>query len=361
MITKLPLPRRKFLQTTALGAGAAAIGLAGAARNRAQAASQIVWAGWGGDYQKHQSDSFAAPFTKETGTTVAEVTSPGNMVSIIKAQVDANNPEWDVVELTVPEVYTLVKDGYLAPLTYDPGVAGEIPAGVLDTYDAPFVYAAFVLAWNTEAFPNRQPASWADFWNVKDFPGRRTACGWFPYYMIEIALMADGVPVDQVYPLDDAKIEHAFKKLEELRPHIDVWWGAGAQSAQLFADGEVVMGMIYENRIREAYKAGKPVTWTLNQALIEPSTYVIPKGSQNKDAAMQFINTSLRKENQAAFVQAGGYGATNPAAYTLLSEEAAANNVGSPKNLPAEHIIDGKYWADAYPKYADRWEVFKAG
>lgn len=361
MIAKLPLPRRKFLQTTALGAGVVAIGLGDTVLTRSQAASQIVWAGWGGDYQKHQSNSFAVPFTKKTGITVAEVTSPGNMVSIIKAQVDAKNPEWDVVELTVPEVYTLVKDGYLTPLTYDQDIAGDFPAGVLDTYDAPFVYAAFVLAWNTEAFPDRQPASWADFWNVKDFPGRRTACGWFPYYMIEIALMADGVPVDQIYPLDDQKIEHAFKKLEELRPHIDVWWSAGAQSAQLFADGEVVMGMIYENRIREAYKAGKPVAWTLNQAVVEYSTYVIPKGSQNAAAAMQFINESLRKENQAAFVRAGGYGATNPAAYALLSDKESANNVGSPKNLPAEHIIDGKYWAATYPKYADRWEIFKAG
>lgn len=76
---------------------------------------------------------------------------------------------------------------------------------------------------------------------------------------------------------------------------------------------------------------------------------------------MQLINTSLRKENQAAFVRAGGYGATNPMAYTLLSDEESSSNIGSPQNLPAEHIIDGKYWADVYPQYADRWEVFKAG
>ena len=361
MITKLPLPRRRFLRGAAVGASAAALGMSGFGGNRAQAASEIVWAGWGGDYQQHQADSFAVPFTSETGVAVTQVTSPGNMVSIIKSQVDASNPEWDVVELTVPEVYALVDGGYLEPLTYDPAIAADFPAGILDTHDAPFIYAAFVLAWNTEAFPDRQPASWADFWNVADFPGRRTACGWFPYYMIEIALMADGVPVDQVYPLNEEKIEHAFKKLEELRPYIDVWWGAGAQSAQLFADGEVVMGMIYENRITEAYKAGKPVTWTLNQALIEPSTYVIPSSSQNKEAAMQFINTSLRRENQAAFVRAGGYGATNPMAYTLLTEEESARNIGAPQNLPSEHIIDGKYWAMEYPKYADRWEVFKAG
>jgi putative spermidine/putrescine transport system substrate-binding protein len=353
------LTRRGFLKTAASISGTAALGISAPWMPSARAASQIVWAGWGGDYQKHQSESFAVPFTKETGTQVAQVTSPGNMVSIIKSQVDNNNPEWDVVELTEPEVYTSVKGGYLADLTYDPKIDGDFPHGLLAEYDAPFVYAAFVLAWNKDAFPKRQPKSWADFWNVKEFPGRRTACGWFAYYMLEIALMADGVPAGKIYPLDDQKIERAFAKLEEIRPHIDVWWSAGAQSAQLFADGEVAMGMIYENRIREAYKAGKPVAWTLNQALVEKSTYVIPKDSRNKDAAMKFINVSLRRENQAAFVRAGQYGATNPKAYTLLSEKESALNIGAPKNLAHEHILDGKFWADAYPKYSDRWEVLK--
>lgn len=353
------LTRRSFLHEAALLSGA--VGLAGLPLRSAGAASQIVWAGWGGDYQKHQAESFAVPFTEETGTTVLQVASPGNMVSIIKAQGDNKNPEWDLVELTEPEVYQLAPEGYLAPLSYDPAVAAEFPPGVLDEYSAPFIYAAFVLAWNTEKFPDRPPATWADFFNVKDFPGRRTACSWFAYYMIEIALMAEGVPPDQVYPMTEEKIERAFKKLEEIRPHIDVWWGSGAQAAQIFADGEVDLGMIYENRIREAHKAGKPVAWTLNQAIIEPSTYVIPAGSQNKEEAMKFINVSLRKENQAAFVRSNQYGATNPKAYDLLSEEEKAQNVGNPKNLANAHILGGEYWAANYPKYMDRWEVFKAG
>ena len=37
--------------------------------------------------------------------------------------------------------------------------------------------------------------------------------------------MADGVPWDKVYPMD---IDRAFKSLDRIKPHVDVWWTSGA-------------------------------------------------------------------------------------------------------------------------------------
>jgi hypothetical protein len=50
------------------------------------------------------------------------------------------------------------------------------------------------------------------------------------------ALLADGVPADKVCPFD---LDRAFKKLDQIKPHIKVWWTQGNQSQQLIRDGEI--------------------------------------------------------------------------------------------------------------------------
>jgi hypothetical protein len=52
-------------------------------------------------------------------------------------------------------------------------------------------------------------------------------------YTLEFALMADGVPVKDVYKVLASKEgqDRAFKKLDELKPNIQ-WWEAGAQPPQ---------------------------------------------------------------------------------------------------------------------------------
>ena len=73
----------------------------------------------------------------------------------------------------------------------------------------------------------RRPSSWADFWDVKKFPGNRSLCLSDSPRTLIFALLADGVPRDQLYPLD---IDRAFKKLDQIKPHVKVWWREGTQS-----------------------------------------------------------------------------------------------------------------------------------
>jgi len=356
---ELRVARRRFLQ----GALAGAASFSAFGSQRAHAQTQIVEAGWGGDYQfKHQFQAFVEPFMKETGIKVVQVASPGNAVGIVKAQVENKNPEWDLVEVTEPEGLRLKARGLLAPIKYDDAIRADLPHEILDEYVAPRVYTSQVLAWNSKVFPaDNHPKTWADLWDVKRFPGPRTASAWFPQDNIEMALMADGVPKDQVYPLDDKKVERGFAKLRELRPHMHVWYNAGAQSVQLFADEEVLLGMIYENRAREIQKAGHPIDWTLDNAIIEQGSYVIPADSRNVEAATKLINVCLRRDSQAALVKINQYGAVNPRAYDQLSEAEKAKNLGAPENYRKQLRLDARYWVQATAKYSDEWESLKAG
>ena len=42
-----------------------------------------------------------------------------------------------------------------------------------------------------------------------------------------------GVPMDKVYPMD---VERAFRAMDRIKPHVNVWWTTGAQPAQLLAE-----------------------------------------------------------------------------------------------------------------------------
>ena len=52
---------------------------------------------------------------------------------------------------------------------------------------------------------------------------------------LEFALIADGVPMDKVYPID---IDRAFKSLSRIKSAVPKFWDTGALSSQMLADKE---------------------------------------------------------------------------------------------------------------------------
>jgi putative spermidine/putrescine transport system substrate-binding protein len=89
------------------------------------------------------------------------------------------------------------------------------------------------------------PKSWADFWDLKKYPGkrgrRRSA-----KYTLEIALLADSVAPADVYKILATKqgVDRAFSKLDQIKRDI-VWWQAAAEPALFLTDGIFVMTSAY--------------------------------------------------------------------------------------------------------------------
>src|SRR3974390_3550042 len=77
------------------GSAAAALSISGSSA-RAQG-RRGVFATWGGSWEKAMREAWFDPFTKETGIPV--VSAQGNTYGKIRAMVEANNTEWDVVEV----------------------------------------------------------------------------------------------------------------------------------------------------------------------------------------------------------------------------------------------------------------------
>jgi putative spermidine/putrescine transport system substrate-binding protein len=82
-----------------------------------------------------------------------------------------------------------------------------------------------------------------------------------PINNMEWALLCDGVAKEDVYDVLETEegVAQAFAKLDTIKDET-VWWSAGAETPQLLADGEVVIGSTYNGRLFSAIEEqGQPV------------------------------------------------------------------------------------------------------
>jgi putative spermidine/putrescine transport system substrate-binding protein len=217
-------------------------------------------------------------------------------------------------------------------------------------------YYSVVLIYNTNVYGDNGPKTWADFWNVEKFPGKR-ALGNFPNETLTVAALADGVPPDQVYPLD---MDRAFASLEKIKPHINVWWDSGGQAMQLMKDGEVDMAAIWNGRASTLVAEGAPVSYTFDQGVFNPDCMVIPKGSKNKDLAMKALAQFVSPDLQANLPLLIGNGPVNLKAFETgkIPAERQAVIVSAPENVKKQMLLDFDYWADHLVEAQERFDDF---
>ena len=315
------------------------------------AQKEIVVCSWGGTYEKAFRKAMVEPFERETGIKVV-VTSYADIAKM-KAMVDTGNIEWDVVDIEDRMLHRGMKEGLFEPLDYTVIDKTNLLPGAVHSHAVGIELWGGVLAYNSEKYPgNNHPKSWADFWDVKKFPGSRSLFNG-PYDMLEIALLADGVSMDKLYPLD---VDRAFRSLDKIKQHVSVWWSKGAQPAQLLTDGEVDMTYAYSGRIANIMKDGIPAGISFNQASVNPEWLVILKGSKNVKEAMQFIAYCTRAKPQAEFNTAMQYGPINEKAFDYMPKEIADRVPSSPNYKGKTWIPNAKWWVGRDKKLTERWK-----
>ena len=352
--------RRSIRRTAVLGAalfiGSATLAACGSG-GEAESSGSLKVMTWGGVFTEAEKSAYYEPFTEATGTKVVEV-SPVSLAKI-KAGVTNKTHDVDVSSLSVSEYFQAVDEGLLEPIDYEIVDKGDAPDDVFEEFGVKANSISYQLVYNSDTFSQQGPESWADFYDVETFPGDRALWD-SPVGNIEFALLADGVSVDELYPLDDEKLERAFAKLDEIKPHIKVWWQQGAQSQQLFQDGEVDLMMMWNGRATDLIAQGQPLTQVWNQAGLAVNRWIVPKGTPNAKSAMEFINSSLDPQRQAEFAQSLGYGPSVPAAFDLLSDEEAERQPGAPSHGDIEFEIDGQWWGTHLAEVLPQWQSWLA-
>jgi len=343
--------RRKFLKTTT-----GALVTAGAmARTRpAAAAGELVIVGWGGAHEESLKKAVYDPFTAATGIKIKQV-SATNQLALLKAQVQNNSPEWDIIQPGSAWLWRGAQDGLYEKL--DAGVVNhtEMYGPALHSHGIAFEVYAVDIAYNTKRFPTgSHPKSWAELWDLKRFPGRRTGPGWTPRDNFEAAVMAAGVPPTKVYPIDT---KLAFAKLADIKPQM-TWWQSGAQFAQLFSDEEVQLGYGWGARVLVLAREGKPLAVELNNAILDQTFYAVSKISKNKEAAMKFIAFASQAKPQAERPLLYPHGPTNRAAWAQLDAKTKRDVVNY--DLPGVLLRNPEWWMDNEAPLLEQWKKFLA-
>lgn len=358
--------RREFL--VRVGAGGA--GLAAASRLSlsprpacaAELEKELVIVYTGGEFERRLKEHFYDPFTKATGVKISPVAATlGERLAKIKAMAAAKNIEWDIVALQtfdLPALQQFLTD--LGDCSSIPNVEAQGVPGTCQRYGALNIIGGIAIAYNTDVFPpERHPKSWADFWEVKKFPGPRALPNYGnPENELTAALMADGVPPDKLYPLD---LDRAFRKMDEIKPHVKVWWKTGDQSQQIMKSREVVLNVMWSGRILSLKAAGVPIGIEWNQANKDVSTWTILKDAPHPKAARAFIDFFMeRPEAHRAFSRAMFYATPNRKAVELMPQAERPTMPTYEENWKRMVDKDAKWLQENRARVLERWNKWLA-
>ena len=315
---------------------------------RARAAETLVFVSYGGATQDAEEEAFIKPFQADTGIKV--VTASGPDIAKMKAQVMTGNVEWDVVNLIGSQAIAADRAGVLQKLDYS----------LIDTSDMfiPRQEASFPwyvygggIGYDPQRHPaGKHPTDWVQFWDAKAFPGRRGLRS-RPDENLELALMADGVPAKQLYPLD---VDRAFRSLDRIKPHVRKWIAETPQTISLIQNNEIDFVFTYSGRVQAARKQGVSIDYVYESNICTPAYTCVTKGSRHTAAAMRLASYFAKPEMQAHFCNILGYSPVKRAAMKLLTPETMAQQ---PKlDDPKTAVTDIQWWADNYIEVNKRFK-----
>jgi putative spermidine/putrescine transport system substrate-binding protein len=341
--------------------GFAAVAVLGLTAAAPAAAQDLTVTSWGGGYQDAQREVYFEPFKQETGINLVEDVWNGG-VGAIRAKVEGGGQEWDVVQVEAEELVLGCEEGLYELIDWE-AVGGQeqfIEAAVNECGVGTIVWST-AIAYDADVLKDRAPQSWADFWDTETWPGKR-GFRRGPKYTLEFALMADGVPPEEVYEVlgTDAGVDRAFAKLDEIKNDV-IWWEAGAQPIQLLASGEVVMTSAYNGRISAANVESDrnfKVVWP--GSIYSVDSWVILANSPHKEQALEFIAFASRPEHQKKLPQSIAYGVTHKEAASQIEAEVLKDLPTAPENLQQAIELDTEFWVANIEPLTERFTAWQA-
>jgi len=322
--------------------------------NQKEKENVLVVVSYGGSFQEAQRKAYFEPFEKETGIKVIEANWTGSgEYAKLKAMVQTENVSWDVVTVAEASIVERgVRDNILEKISFE-NIDNSLfyPESNTD-HSVSFDFYSTVLAHRSDTYSEQDaPKNWKDFWDLEKYPGKRSLRR-NPRTTLEFALLADGVEIDKLYPLD---LDRAFKSLDKVKDQI-IWWDSGHQPVQLLANKEVVMASAFNGRIWNARtKDGIPVVLSWDQGCLDIDAWIIPKGAKNYDNAMKLIEFTSRPEVQIDFTNYISYSPTIIEAYDELSDEAKKVLPTSPENYKLHFFFNAKWWVENEKEIEQRW------
>lgn len=342
----MKLQRRHLIGSAAALAGTASLGRLVRPAHAAVTEFRMIEAG--GPSGDSIEAGYIAPFTEKTGIRVMRESPSG--LGRLRAMVEARSVTAALLELSSPELEQAKALDLLEPLDWDAIDPRPMFPEARDDFGFGYQFYSTIMAWHPDA---AAPGSWAEFFDVEAFPGRR-ALPDYAAYILPMAVMADGVAPEDIYPID---LDRAFAKLESIKDHVSVWWQAGAQPPQLIRDGEVQYAVAWSGRV-----AGQEgIEHSFAQGQLDIAFFTVPRGAnpEEKAAAMGLLYEMTVPENQAVAAGIIPYTGNSPDLDALMPEADLALLPTSAQNREVQVLSDARWWYENADEIELRWQEFK--
>ncbi len=348
-------------------AGVLALGVAGAQ-------ADITVVSWGGAYTASQQKAYGD--TWEGGNIHWENYNGG--LGEVRAQVEAENVTWDIVDVLPHEARVGCDEGLFEELPRDkftPAPDGtsmddDIVIDVPNDCVVPQIFWSYMAFYDEKTFPDEKPTTIADFFDIEKFPGKRGIHTW-PNALIEMALLADGVAVPDIYEVMSTEegIDRAFAKLDTIKDDV-VFWSSGAKPLEFVKSGETALALAYNGRVGAAILSeGESFVPIWDGQVIEEEWLVMIKGSPNYDEALDFLIHASAPEQQAGQAKWINYGPMRKSGLEHIAANEPWYNTGvdiMPHMPNREEVLDRsvfadpEWWADNGAEIAERYTAWMA-
>ncbi len=328
---------------------------------------ELTIVSWGGAYEESQKKAYYEPYMAECpNVTIVQESASNEGVAKMRAQAEAGNVTWDVVDLVAADAIRVCDEGLAMEIPHDewlrPAPDGT-PASedmgdliVSDCFIPEIVYSTtFGYRSDVEAWGGNEPSQLCDVFDLETFPGKRSLEK-RPINNVEWALICDGVDPDEVYDVlaTPEGMDRALAKLDTIKDEV-IWWSAGAETPQRLADGEVVMGSTYNGRLFSVIEEqDQPVKMLWDWQVFDLDGWVIPAGVSDDElpaikSFIEFATDTQRLADQAAYIS---YGPARESSAPLVGEHAelgiemAPHMPTDPENSKNTLVYNYFFWAD---------------
>lgn len=360
------------MRTLLIGGFLLALAAGGAIFWFSRAPGTLTVASTGGLYGQAQQMAFFNPYTDRSGVQIRKVDVDGG-IEEIRRQAAAGKSRWDVADLEFGEAAAACREGLLEPIDGTPlppgsdGVAAAqdfVPGALGPCWVGTIVYSQ-IIAFDDGRFIDR-PATVADFFDLDRFPGGRGLKD-SPKFNLEMALLADGVPAAKVYEVlaTPEGVNRAFAKLDTIRPAI-VWWQRSSDPADLIAPGPLTMTTALSNRIFDAVMREKRrMSMIWDGQIYGLYAFAVPKGSVNKELALDFIRFATGTRPLAEQAHLLPYGPARRSALSLVRTNTVRGVAmqsylpTAPQNFARALQFDPDWWAEHEDELVARWTAWR--
>ena len=284
------------------------------------AAEDLTIVTWGGAYEGAQRKAVIGPFADETGLAIEVAVYDGTWTALAeRGPVEG----WDVIDMLADQARVACARGLLLPIEPDTlfssGALEDFTPYEPDRCAVPQNAYARVMAFDDRAFAGIKPTRIEDFFDTTRFPGPR-AIQRSPDGILEWALLAEGVPPEQVYGLlsTDRGLRLAFRRLEAIREDI-VWWQDPAEPAEMLSNGTAVMAAGFNGRFFDVtQRDGAPIDIVWDGRIIGIEVWAISATTDVPDAARAFVVHAATPTSMARLATQIPYGPTRRSAFNRI-------------------------------------------